>query len=85
MRVHSIAMPAASKKSPERRRKRKRHGGSWIYHRNCKRSVIRERVKKPRQEEEREREKRRNCVIIFVIYLGKRFWNRILMRRVLVL
>ena len=69
MRVHSIAMPAASKKSPERRRKRKRHGGSWIYHRNCKRSVIRkERERKSLNKEKREREKREGTVLLFLLY-----------------
>ena len=67
MRVHSIAMPAASKKSPGRRRKR--HGGSWIYHRNSKRSVIRkERERKGLNKEKREREKREGTVLLFLLY-----------------
>ena len=64
MRVHSNAMPAASKKSPERRRKRKRHGGSWIYHRNCKRSVIR----KERERKSLNKEKREGTVLLFLLY-----------------
>ena len=68
MRVHSIAMPAASKKSPGRRRKRP--GGSWRTQSYCKRSVI-EREEETEEEGRRRDGKESQLCYYFVIYLSK--------------
>ena len=83
----SIALPAASKSPPKEVEREKGSAALGFPQSNCKRRVkkyFRERRDSRKKKEIERSEKRKNCVIIFVIYLGE-ILDRILMRRVFIL